>query len=110
MGDRVRRATASASIQLTTSVPANVMLHHDTACLNDSPSIAETTRHASTNAAMNQRTAHGSAWTSVSWTNENRSSAVVLGRISGPNNRRNEKADTGNALNQESLAGRRKAS
>src|SRR5450759_3405212 len=46
------------------------MLHHDTACLKDSPSTAETTRHASTKAATNQRTAHGSAWNSVPRTNE----------------------------------------
>src|SRR5664280_2825709 len=107
---RYSRTTASAPIQLTTSVAANAIPHHDTACLKDSPSTAETTRHATTKAATNQRIAHGSAWTSVSRTNENRSSAVVLGRISGPNSRRNEMADTRNALNQESLMGRRYAS
>src|SRR5450759_3690683 len=104
------RTTASATIQLTANVAAHAMLHHDTACLKDSPSTAETIRHASTKAATNQRTAHGNIWSSVPRTNENRNSVVVRGRISGPNSRKKETADTRNALNQESLTGRRYAS
>src|SRR5450756_1286595 len=107
---RYNRAATSAQIQLTASAAAKAKPHHDPACLKDSPSTSETTMHASTKATTNQRSAHGSAWSSVPRINENRSSAVMRGRISGPNSRKNETADTRNALNQESLTGRRYAS